>query len=358
VINLASHAWNAVEDFEITKVHPRQRFTIHNDDNARIRIDFPVNRAYDGLRFLFPAHLITGMIYPQESFLLHFTTTSGDERMRIAAIVRGCHTTEVDVSGRVYVRLDEHTTCADQDLLKLISDKPAGSSQPTSYVDMYTAATSHTDTTPLETLHAMLNDVNGEVRGGEGIVERLEDVLYELSSYRDGMHATMLDTYQRWAFTKVNAEAVYAVPRGLLLNAALGLTGEAGEFADTIKKIVFHNHPVDSESTHALALELGDILWYVALAASGIGYPLDAIRALNVKKLNTRYPNGFDAARSIHRESSPTENGSLVENDAAEDGSLAENGSLSENGTTVDGVEYAEIDSDLLPHRTINVNRS
>ena len=48
---------------------------------------------------------------------------------------------------------------------------------------------------------------------------------------------------------------------------ALGLVGEAGEVADACKKTLFHEHAFDRD--HFLQ-ELGDLLWYVAIAASTI----------------------------------------------------------------------------------------
>jgi len=84
-----------------------------------------------------------------------------------------------------------------------------------------------------------------------------------------------------------------------LQNAALGLAGESGEVADMIKKVSFQGHSLDSRH---LAEEVGDILWYCALAATGLGMDLDEIASNNIAKLMKRYPDGFDAERSIHRE--------------------------------------------------------
>lgn len=85
----------------------------------------------------------------------------------------------------------------------------------------------------------------------------------------------------------------------LVLNGALGLSGESGEVADHIKKVRFQGHPLD---TKVLANELGDIMWYVAIMAEGLGYSLDDIMEMNVEKLKKRYPNGFETERSINRD--------------------------------------------------------
>lgn len=81
--------------------------------------------------------------------------------------------------------------------------------------------------------------------------------------------------------------------------AALGLAGEAGEFANMIKKLTAHGHPI---APNDLAEELGDVLWYLAEAASATGLTLNDIAAMNVEKLRKRYPDGFSEERSIHRD--------------------------------------------------------
>lgn len=84
-----------------------------------------------------------------------------------------------------------------------------------------------------------------------------------------------------------------------LLNGALGLAGESGEVADLLKKNRMQGHPLDF--VH-VAKELGDICWYVAETASAIGYDLETILQMNVEKLKARYPEGFSAERSLHRQ--------------------------------------------------------
>lgn len=84
-----------------------------------------------------------------------------------------------------------------------------------------------------------------------------------------------------------------------LNNYALGLTGESGEFADHVKKVIYQGHDLDAQKQ---ALELGDILWYVARSAHALGYTLNDIAQMNIHKLNKRYPNGFSVTDSVNRE--------------------------------------------------------
>lgn len=83
-----------------------------------------------------------------------------------------------------------------------------------------------------------------------------------------------------------------------LIIAALGLAGEAGEFANMVKKLTAHGHEISPEQ---LADELGDVLWYVAEAASACNLQLGDIACGNVEKLRRRYPEGFSQEKSINR---------------------------------------------------------
>ena len=81
-------------------------------------------------------------------------------------------------------------------------------------------------------------------------------------------------------------------------NGVLGMCGEAGECADMLKKYFFQGHELNREK---LAEEVGDVLWYIAEAAAGLGVSLEEIAQRNIDKLKARYPQGFDPERSIHR---------------------------------------------------------
>lgn len=85
----------------------------------------------------------------------------------------------------------------------------------------------------------------------------------------------------------------------LLLNSALGLCGESGEVADIVKKHRFQGHDLDFDH---IAKELGDVAWYLAVGAYAIGFDLESIFRMNKEKLEARYPDGFSADRSLHRD--------------------------------------------------------
>ena len=83
-----------------------------------------------------------------------------------------------------------------------------------------------------------------------------------------------------------------------ILQGLMGLNGESGECIDILKKVLFQGHDLDKER---LASELGDVAWYLAVSADAIGYDLETIFKKNIEKLYKRYPNGFEADKSVHR---------------------------------------------------------
>lgn len=89
-----------------------------------------------------------------------------------------------------------------------------------------------------------------------------------------------------------------ASDENLILNGAMGLCGESGEIIDLLKKNVFQGHDLDKKH---LAKECGDVLWYLAVLAKGLGYDLDEIAEMNKTKLRKRYTDGFEVEKSIHR---------------------------------------------------------
>jgi len=87
--------------------------------------------------------------------------------------------------------------------------------------------------------------------------------------------------------------------RDVLINGVMGLCGEAGEAIDIVKKHLAQGHPLDRE---ALIKELGDVAWYLAETAYALNIPLEDVMQRNIDKLRKRYPQGFEADRSIERE--------------------------------------------------------
>ena len=87
-----------------------------------------------------------------------------------------------------------------------------------------------------------------------------------------------------------------------LITAAFGLTAEAGEFTEVVKKIILQGKPYNEENVFHMKRELGDICWYIAQACMALDTSFDEIMEMNVEKLKARYPGGeFDVHYSENR---------------------------------------------------------
>lgn len=78
-----------------------------------------------------------------------------------------------------------------------------------------------------------------------------------------------------------------------LAHAALGLATECGEFTTEVKRIAIYNKPLTDEMRAHMLEELGDILWYIALACEHLQVPMDRIARDNIAKLRARFPEKY-----------------------------------------------------------------
>lgn len=104
-----------------------------------------------------------------------------------------------------------------------------------------------------------------------------------------------INEYQKLAMRTLNPEID---KKDLILNASMGLCGESGEVIDLVKKHLFQGHDLNDEK---LIKELGDVAWYLAEAATALNVDLSEILEKNIKKLENRFPDGFNSNRSINR---------------------------------------------------------
>jgi NTP pyrophosphatase (non-canonical NTP hydrolase) len=86
-----------------------------------------------------------------------------------------------------------------------------------------------------------------------------------------------------------------------LITAALGICAEGGEFTEIVKKCIFQGKPMDEHTIFHMKRELGDVMWYIAQACIALNTSFEDIIYMNTEKLESRYPNGFDAFRSENR---------------------------------------------------------
>ena len=86
---------------------------------------------------------------------------------------------------------------------------------------------------------------------------------------------------------QARSTAIYPRDRAIVY-PALGLTGEAGEVAEKVKKWI-RDGVLDKE---AIAKELGDVMWYIAALSGDLGISMDEIASQNIRKLQDRAARG------------------------------------------------------------------
>lgn len=84
-----------------------------------------------------------------------------------------------------------------------------------------------------------------------------------------------------------------------LSHAASGLCTESGELLDMLKKHL--NYGKDFDRANAIE-ELGDLLWYVAIACDELGVSIEDIMKINIDKLKARYGEKYSDDRAINRD--------------------------------------------------------
>lgn len=75
----------------------------------------------------------------------------------------------------------------------------------------------------------------------------------------------------------------------ICLYDANGLSGEAGELLDAVKKSVVYKKPLDREN---VVEELGDLRFYMAGVMNALDITEDELLTANNKKLGKRYASG------------------------------------------------------------------
>ncbi len=87
-----------------------------------------------------------------------------------------------------------------------------------------------------------------------------------------------------------------------LNTASHGISAEAGEFTEIVKKMLYQGKPYNEDNLRHLKIELSDVAFYLQLACSALGTTLDEVIQMNYEKLSARYPEGtFTVNRSENR---------------------------------------------------------
>jgi len=100
--------------------------------------------------------------------------------------------------------------------------------------------------------------------------------------------------------TELEVENDADIPR--LMTAAFGVTAEAGELAEIIKKIFLQGKPYNEENIIHMKKEAGDILWYMSQLCIALDTTFEELMEMNYQKLSARYPEGtFSVYKSENR---------------------------------------------------------
>ena len=104
-----------------------------------------------------------------------------------------------------------------------------------------------------------------------------------------GMSNITATEYQRQA-----AETAIFPKHQALEYLTLGLTGEAGEIANKVKKLIRDGADVEgyNDKLQQIAMELGDVLWYCAMLANEVDANLGRVMEANLHKLADRKSRG------------------------------------------------------------------
>lgn len=94
-------------------------------------------------------------------------------------------------------------------------------------------------------------------------------------------------------YPKIGENFVYPV---------LGLTGEAGEVAEKIKKLFRNENGILSQEYKLeIAKELGDVLWYLSQISTELDLSLEEVARLNLEKLLDREKRGVIKSQGDNR---------------------------------------------------------
>ena len=102
--------------------------------------------------------------------------------------------------------------------------------------------------------------------------------------------------------TRALGTAVYKNWDQQLICTTLGLSGETGEVAEKIKKLIRDQDSIVTEEFRAgVKKELGDVLWYLSTLSHTLGFTLEEVAALNLEKLASRKARGVLQGSGDHR---------------------------------------------------------
>lgn len=104
-----------------------------------------------------------------------------------------------------------------------------------------------------------------------------------------------INEYQKLASRTMN---IGLTRHETLCHSLSGMSAELGEIHSIYQK-TYQGHQIVVDD---LKKEVGDLMWMIAEFCTVNNWKLDDICQLNIDKLKARYPHGFEAERSLHRD--------------------------------------------------------
>ena len=130
-------------------------------------------------------------------------------------------------------------------------------------------------------------------------LEDYKDFVVSVTSEESLKHSKFMDRMSGLAYRRIDEPEVNW-PQ--LLTAAIGLSAETGEFAEIIKKCIFQGKEMTEHTHYHAVRELGDVMWYWMQAVHALNVTANEVIEENIRKLEARYPGGFEAARSENKQ--------------------------------------------------------
>lgn len=128
---------------------------------------------------------------------------------------------------------------------------------------------------------------------GRRIIREALD-LWAMVKANTPVNSITMNEYQALAARTINHANS---PAEMEMHALHGMCGEIGELHSLYQKM-YQGHQFDKE--HAMK-ELGDLLWFIAEYCTACDFTLEEVAKTNIEKLKARYPEGFEADKSLHR---------------------------------------------------------
>lgn len=92
--------------------------------------------------------------------------------------------------------------------------------------------------------------------------------------------------------------ASFSASKASLVHSILGISGEAGELLDSVKKAVIYNKELDIDN---IVEELGDIEFYLEMLRQELDLTREFIVIKNMSKLAKRYPTNYSDKDAVER---------------------------------------------------------